>query len=134
MTDTPASVMDRFFSGYASGDIEAVAALFHPEAVVHESDALPFGGEYHGRDGFRKLIGAMLSDFQFEAFDPEYLPVDDHRIVVRVRARFTLRSSGAAVEFPVLEIYSMQDGMIRDVDVYYKDPGAVANLLAQGTV
>lgn len=128
MPDTPSAIMDRFFGGYASGDIDSVAALFHPDSVIHETTALPFGGDYHGPDGFRRLLGAMLADFEFQALDPEYLPLGEDAIAVRMGARFTSRRSGAVVQFPVVEIYTMKDGLIHDVDVYYKDPSAVANL------
>lgn len=40
------------------------------------------------------------------------------------------RASGKSVEMGVAEIYTVRDGMIAELDVYYKDPAAVAALLA----
>lgn len=132
MSDTPAAVMDRFIAAFESGDLPAACALLHPEAVVHEAGGLPYAGEFKGPEGFAALIGTMAASYEFKLLDTEYLPVDDERIAVRMLARFTSRHSGNSVEFPVLEIYTVRDGTIRDVDVYYKDPAAVAALHGNG--
>lgn len=124
----PTEVMDQFFAGYAAGDLDAVASLVHPDGVIRESDALPFGGDYVGPDGFRTLIGAMLRDFDFEVLSREDLPAGD-TLVIKMGARFTARHSGEQVELPVVELYTVRDGLIVEADVYYKDPGAVAAML-----
>jgi ketosteroid isomerase-like protein len=128
--DTPTAVMERFVSAFESGDLPGACALLHPEAVIREADGLPYSGEYTGPDGFAALVGAMAGSFEFKLLDTEYLPVDDERIVMRMVARFTSRATGNSVEFPVVEIYTVRDGLIRDVDVYYKNPAGVTALQA----
>ena len=130
MSDTPAAVMDRFVAAFEAGDLAGACGLLHPDAVVHEAAGLPYSGDYKGPDGFAALVGTMAGSYDFKLLDTEYLPVDDERIVVRMVARFTSRTSGNSVQFPVVEIYTVRDGLIRDVDVYYKDPGAVSALHA----
>jgi hypothetical protein len=46
------------------------------------------------------------------------------------RLTFTARSSGKHVEMDLVEIYTIRDGLIIKLDVYYKDPSAVAALIA----
>jgi len=128
MPDSPKAVMERFVSAFESGDLPGACALLHPEAVIREAAGLPYSGEYVGPDGFAALAGAMGGAYEFKLLDTEYMPVDDERIVMRMVARFTSRTSGNSVEFPVVEIYTVRDGLIRDVDVYYKDPGGVTAL------
>jgi hypothetical protein len=127
MVDDPTTVMQRFFESFQAGDIPAVAALFHPEARIRESSELPFGGEYRGPDGFTKLLAAMSRDYELEVTGSEVLPSGD-RVVTRMATRFTSRTSGAVAEVSVAEIYTIRDGLIQDLDVYYQDPGAVATL------
>jgi ketosteroid isomerase-like protein len=43
---------------------------------------------------------------------------------------FTARASGKGVEMALVEVYTVRDGLIVELDVYYKDPSAVAALLA----
>lgn len=132
MADGPAGVMDQFIAAFEKGDLDAVCALIHPDAVVREAAGLPYSGEYRGPDGFRTLVGAMFGGYEFQLLETEYLPVDAERIVVKMDARFTSRISGNSVDFPVVEIYTIRDGTIRGIDIYYKNPGAVSALHGVG--
>jgi ketosteroid isomerase-like protein len=44
---------------------------------------------------------------------------------------FTARVSGKSVEMSLVEVYTVRDGRIAALDVYYKNPSAVAALLTQ---
>lgn len=59
----------------------------------------------------------------------QYLLADD-TVAIRGRLRLTSRASGQSVEMSLVEIYTVRDGLIVDLDVYYKDPSAVTALLA----
>jgi hypothetical protein len=43
----------------------------------------------------------------------------------------TARASGESVEMRVVEVFIVCDGLFLDVDVYYKDPSALAALLTK---
>ena len=55
---------------------------------------------------------------------------DEEMVVSRFRLRFVARASGKNAEMDLVEIYRVSDGLIVELDVYYKDPSAVAAALA----
>jgi ketosteroid isomerase-like protein len=57
--------------------------------------------------------------------------LSDDTVVSRFRLAFTARTSGESVEMDLVELYKVHDGLIVDLDVYYKDPSAVAALLTR---
>jgi ketosteroid isomerase-like protein len=57
-------------------------------------------------------------------------PLGDDVVAARFRLRFISRASGESVEMGLVEIYTVRDGRIAELDVYYKDPAAVAAILA----
>jgi hypothetical protein len=57
--------------------------------------------------------------------------LSDDTVVSRFRLTFTARTSGESVEMGLVELYKVQDGLIIELDVYYKDPSAVTALLAR---
>lgn len=61
--------------------------------------------------------------------DMQYL-VDDDNVVLYYRLTFTARASGKSVEMGVAEVLTVRDGLIVELDVYYKNPSAVTALLA----
>ena len=114
----------------AGEQLDDARALLHREFVVYEAGGLPYSGEYHGPDGFFELLGKMNQAMELtpgETF--QYLLADD-TVAIRGRLRFTSRASGQSVEMGLVEIYTVRDGLIVELDVYYKDPSAVAALLA----
>jgi hypothetical protein len=55
----------------------------------------------------------------------------DNTVAMRYRLKFSARASGKSVEMGLVEIYTVRNGLITELDVYYKDPSAVAALLTR---
>jgi uncharacterized protein len=84
--------------------------------VAYEAGGLPYSGEYHGPQGFFDLLAKTTEGVEFTLGpDPQCL----------------WRASGKSVEMRLVEVYTVRDGLIVKLDVYYKDPSAVAALLDQ---
>ena len=126
-----AEILSRFFTAVLGGDVATLKELVSPECVVHEPAELPYGGDHVGVDGLLTMFGAISRDLDF-AVDgtPQFLPAGDGRVVVRMDAIFTARATGRTAAFPITEIYTLTDGQIVDIDVFYKEPGAIRALLA----
>jgi ketosteroid isomerase-like protein len=127
---TAAAIVRQFYELLGAGKFEEASQFLHEDLVVHESPALPYGGDYHGKAGFAEL-GARLT----EGFDAaptgavDYIDAGD-KVIVRIPSRFTWRATGQSVEMNVVEVATLQNGQIVDLDVYYKDPGALSALAA----
>ena len=124
------SVIGRFFTAVLSGDVATVKELVHPDCVTHEPADLPYGGEYVGPDGLLAMFGQIMQSFSFTVDgEPSVMPVGGGRVVVRMDATFTGTASGRTASFPIAEIYTVTDGQIVDIDVFYKEPAAICALL-----
>jgi uncharacterized protein len=49
-------------------------------------------------------------------------------VIIPIACRFTSRSTGRSVDTKVIEVFSVRDGKILDIDIFYKDPAAIAAL------
>jgi ketosteroid isomerase-like protein len=105
-------------------------SLLHDDFVVHEAEGLPFSGDYHGSEGFFELLKRMNDVLELRAGPVTTDPLGDDAVAARFRLTFTSRASGKSVEMGLVEIYTVRHGRIAELDVYYKDPAAVAALLA----
>jgi uncharacterized protein len=105
-------------------------SLLHEDFVVHEAGGLPFSGDYHGSQGFFELLNAMNDVLELTAGPITTDPLGEDAVSARFRLTFISRASGKSVEMGLVEIYTVRDGRIAELDVYYKDPAAVAALLA----
>jgi uncharacterized protein len=104
--------------------------LLRDDFVVHEAGGLPFSGDYHGSEGFFDLLNRMNDVLDLTAGPITTDPLGDDAVAARFRLRFISRASGESVEMGLVEIYTVRDGRIAELDVYYKDPSAVAAILA----
>jgi ketosteroid isomerase-like protein len=110
-----------------SGRLEEACSLLADDLVVHEPQELPYGGEFHGPSGLLELFTREMAVVDAAPVTSEYHDAGD-QVVFRARARFAAKDSGESVEVDVVEIHTVRDGRIVDLDVYYKDPAAVAAL------
>jgi hypothetical protein len=91
---------------------------------------VPYSGEYRGPQAFFDLLATMNEGWELTLRPtPQYLLADE-TVAVRSRLKFTGRASRRSVEMSLVEIYTVRAGLIVELDMYYKDPSAVAALLA----
>lgn len=125
--------VSRFVTALAKQQLDEVRLLLRDEFVVHEAGGLPFSGTFHGPDGFLQLLGTMNERLELELSPGsgiQYLAAGN-TVAMRTRMKFTARASGNSVETGLVEIYTVRDRRIAELDVYYKDPSAVTALLSR---
>jgi uncharacterized protein len=130
MNQSPLFTVGQFSKALGEKNMERASALLHHDLVVHEAGGLPYSGEYHGPQGFRELLTTMNESMELTAGPVTRDCLSDDTVVSRFRLTFTARASGESVEMDLVELYKVRDGLIVDLDVYYKDPAAVTALLA----
>jgi ketosteroid isomerase-like protein len=127
MVQDDVDVVRRFTAGLAAGDVSGCLELLADDLVFSEAESLPFGGDYHGKDGFRRLLRAVSGDFRIELDEPE-IGAAETFVAVRVRGRVTSRATGRSMPLRAVDLYELRDAKIVRVDVFYKEPQALAAL------
>jgi ketosteroid isomerase-like protein len=109
----------------------AAFAFLHDDVVVREPPDLPFGGEYHGPEGYLAARDKVDSLAVAELAGPVTLHDAGDLVVMRVTGRFTSRATGTALVTEFVELYTIRDGRIAVLDVYVRDTQALATLLSE---
>ena len=117
----------RFYGLIEAGNFEDAMGMLHEEFVICEPADLPYGGEYHGVAGMGELMGRIGAVVDLSSARREFLDATDP-VVVHMVSRFTCRSTGTVAETEVIELFYLRDGRIAEIDVYCKNPSAVAAL------
>ncbi|MGV9664458.1 nuclear transport factor 2 family protein [Nocardia niigatensis] len=111
-------------------EFEKMARHLAPDVVMYQATSLPYGGEWHGREGFRRFIAAMGDSWDGLWFDEQHFLSDQDRVVVYSRGRLRARHTGRTLETSLLQWISFQDGLITEFRPYYHDTSAVLATLA----
>lgn len=123
-----AETLDRFMTLVLdAADIESALKLLHPNVVVHEPENVPYPGDFKGPNGFASLLGHVFASAELAIHDRELLDAGD-TVVARFSGTMTSHVTGKSMPLAIIEIYRFTDGLISDVDVFYKDTKAIVDL------
>jgi ketosteroid isomerase-like protein len=121
------AVVRAFTDAMRAGDIHTCLTMIDPDLVFSEAESLPFGGDYHGKDGFLQLLRNVSRHLKVELATPE-ITGGDGLVAVRVHGTMTARATGRSMQMDVVDLYRLSAGKVTRVDVFYKEPTAVTDL------
>jgi ketosteroid isomerase-like protein len=112
--------------GPGTASFDMLAPYFAPDVVLHQADALPYGGIWRGHDGMEQFFLAMSRTWEaFEMVEQEFLSMSETAVVLtHVHARS--RATGQELDFPILQTIHVVDGRITEVRPFYWDTAAIA--------
>jgi hypothetical protein len=105
---------------------------YHPDVLIHEPPALPYGGVYRGHRGAVKharaflRVMAPLQDNEQQQIRARYL-IDGDDVAVSWTLSFSLE--GRKHAFPALSHYRFSDGLIIESRMFVFDLTRVSQLL-----
>ncbi|REK90783.1 nuclear transport factor 2 family protein [Streptomyces inhibens] len=107
-----------------------LAPFFAPDVVLHQADALPYGGTWRGHEGMERFFLAMSRAWEsFDMLEQEFLATGETAVVLtQVRAR--ARATGRELTFPILQAITVTGGRIAEVRPFYWDTEAIAGACA----
>ena len=103
----------------AGASFDDMAALIDPDAVMHQSPDLPWGGDYRGHAGWLEFFTNFIVHFEsLEVSDPMVVGTGD---TVMTRATLKTRSRATGVELirPMMHDITVKDGRIVSLRPYY---------------
>jgi uncharacterized protein len=139
MTDDALAVLKGMYAaeqeyldagGPGRASFDPLAPFFAPDVVLHQAEALPYGGTWRGHAGMERFFVAMSTAWEsFEMLEQEFHPAGDV-VVVRTQVRATARATGRRLEFPILQTVRVAEGRITEVWPFYWDTAAIAGACA----
>jgi ketosteroid isomerase-like protein len=129
MSQANVDIVQRFEDAFVRGDLDEVLSLLAPDVVVHEAASLPYAGDHRGHDGFLRLAEAFNSVWKMTSgLDLTLLDAGDERVVGLVQYDVVSRATGVPFRLDHVEVYTVRDGRIADLDIYYKDTAAMVEV------
>ena len=104
--DFSITVVRGFYETLLRGDLDGILDLLDPHVEWRAPESLPWGGVFHGHEGFREFFGKLFGqpvDSRREV--REYLSAGD-RVVVRLRLFGRRMGRETEVEVPEVHIWT----------------------------
>ena len=106
-------IIKTLYQAFENGEIETILDILDPNVEWHESEKLPYGGTFIGRDavfaGVFEKIGDQWENFQ--AHVEEFIDGGD-RIITLGFDRGTYKATGKSMEAPTASIWTLKNGKV----------------------
>jgi ketosteroid isomerase-like protein len=113
----------------AEDDFDGIRACLAEDFVLQEPPALPFGGNFHGAEGYVELVRQIQSYFELELLSSKMTEARDDLLLCELCLRFKSRRTGDSADMELVDLYHFgADGKIRRMDAFYMDPDLIASL------
>ncbi|MFE9250040.1 nuclear transport factor 2 family protein [Streptomyces sp. NPDC007088] len=129
--ESPAQVVRGLYDALSKGDVPGVLARLAPEVIIDEPIQLPYGGVHQGREVFaQSILGAMAGYANVAITDAEVFE-GPAGVVGRLTGTLTAHTTGEDFPLTMVEIHQIEDGTVRKIDVYTKNPHELAAFYAR---
>lgn len=121
---TPAAVAATYFDSLGRGDVPGAMSLLSPDVVWHQPGANQFSGDHTGIDGVGALLGGMMgaSEGSFRLAVTGDAMVNGELVAVPVR--FTGARSGASMDMAGIDLLTVREGKIVEVNLFSENGAA----------
>lgn len=125
-TQSPAAVVRGLYDALSRVDVAGVLARLDPEVTVDEPTALPYGGVRRGREVFvQEVLGAMMG-YADVAITAAEVFEGSAGVVGTLTGTLIAHTTGEQLPLTMVEIHQVEDGRVRSIDVYTKNPEELA--------
>ena len=128
--DENIKLVKKFYEYLESGDRDgAYENTFAEDCVLHETDMLPYGGIYRGRDLMKETLAGVMAGFDlFECKIHNYLAGDDE-VVVHLTISGVGRKSRRPFSVALMELWRIRDGKAIELRPFLYNPAAIVEAL-----
>lgn len=108
---TNTDIVLALYQAFAEGDLDTILAIIHPDVVWIESDGIPYGGTFIGRDAvFEGVFGKIAAEWDdFSATAETVFEGDGERVIVLGRDSGTFKATGKSMVAPAASIWTLND-------------------------
>jgi uncharacterized protein len=125
-----AEIVTELGRRFAAGDGAGALALFAPDIRIEQPRSLPHGGSHCGHDGVASM-GATFGRYWTRIIRDPRIFGDGTRVVQVTTQTWTAKSTGRSATVDVVELFSVADGLVREIRVFQQDTHALMQTLEE---
>lgn len=134
-TESPVAALERFIQAevdYFNAEDAEFPAEEHldPEFVLYEPESMPYGGEWHGPDGFRSFLKVMDKTWRkMGPLKPPELIEQGNTVIVLATLDAESRATGRAVQPSVCQVVRVRGRRLLEARMFYWDTATINEVL-----
>ncbi len=130
-TNDAAGLVREMNRRFTSGDLDGAFALLHPDFRIQQPASFPHGGWHDGRAGMTEMGALFARHWDRVITDPRVLDCGGQAVQITTQT-WTARATGRAATCDVVELFTAEGGLIREIRVFQQDTHALLATLDGG--
>jgi len=106
---------------YASRDPDALLGSLAEDFEIYQSELLPWGGRYKGRDGMMEFVKGITTHIDSVVDVEEMFEAGDH-VIVLGRSTGKIKATGEDYSVRLVDVCELKDGKIKSIEIYLDMP------------
>jgi ketosteroid isomerase-like protein len=126
-----AEVVQKMLNAFVAGEVDVAHGYMADDIVLREPPSLPYGGDFRGHAGWGKMMATFLSVWEPRSeFDFTVVDGEGDRVFLLVTVDVASVATGRSLTLRIVEVYTVREGQIVEIDVFYKDTAAMLAAIA----
>lgn len=114
-------IMRGLYAAYASRDPDALLGSLAEDFEIYQSELLPWGGRYKGRDGMMEFVKGITTHIDSVVDVEEMVEAGDH-VIVLGRSTGKIKATGEDYSVRLVDVCELKDGKIKSIEIYLDMP------------
>ncbi len=129
-------IIEKIYDDISQGNLSGVLPVLDEHIAIHLAGSLPWGGEFHGRNGFMSMISRRFQLWEtYQKSSLHYFLSDseaDNRIIVTGEINGKLTTATDSIVLSFVDLWRLKNGKVIDYMVFYFDTIRLLHYVQQG--
>ena len=115
MALSPVETLKVIYTHMRAGEWEEINNYISDDFVAYEPVSMPFGGEWHGENVFKRLFADVMGSFDSPSVEPIDMSGGDEWVFYAINLSFTSKATGEWVTYRLIENGRVIDGKLTEL-------------------
>ena len=119
----------RLYAALDAIDLETILEIFDPEVEVHQTEELPWGGDFQGHDGLGRFFGLLRENITSKVTIQTVYAAGDEVVQIG-RTAGTVNATGTPFDVEEMHLLTIRDGKVVRFEARIDTPAMLEALRA----
>lgn len=127
MSEKNLQIIRKVYEFYNTGQAGATFEFFAPELSIHQTELLPWGGDYKGLSGLKEFLEKLVSRLNSKVEMRELISAGETVVAVG-RTSGTVKKTGKSFDVTAVHLWTLKNEKIVKYQAYIDTPAMLAVL------
>ena len=121
MASLNVQLVQKFYAALGDKNLDGAAALLADDIQIHQGAAIPWGGVFAGKSGFRDFVQLLFQSITTVVELSEFVD-SENKVVAIGTSRGRANNSGRSFDIRIVHLWEVESGRLSKWEIYIDVP------------